>query len=224
MSYCRVLSISTELDNKVIDQFNHHKVVCPPSLKVGTFTTAAIDKIEHSTSSNTATSSFDGTAVLFFQHPSLGKSDERKLSDFQIKEKKVKKLLFYYRDIEPAVLNKTITIQEPNVLKDTPNNIPSTKTSSNDTHEEEWPECAAECIEKATDYRLDLSWSTFNADKIGSPKTNPDTTAMMRIYCEDSKSAAMIKHLMDMIWKADNHLNKGQPIAAALYQPLYAIA
>ena len=155
MSYCIVLSISTELDNKVIDQFNHHKVVCPPSLKVGTFTTAAIDKIEHSTSSNTATSSFDGTAVLFFQHPSLGKSDERKLSDFQIKEKKVKKLLFYYRDIEPAVLNKTITIQEPNVLKDTPNNIPSTKTSSNDTHQEEWPECVAECIEKATDYRLD---------------------------------------------------------------------
>ena len=47
---------------------------------------------------------------------------------------------------------------------------------------------------------------------------------MMRIYCEDSKSAAIIKHLMDMIWKADNHLNKGQPIAAALYQPLYAIA
>ena len=40
---------------------------------------------------------------------------------------------------------------------------------------------------------------------------------MMPLFCKDSKSAAMIKHLMDMIW------NKGQPIAVALDQPLYAI-
>ena len=40
---------------------------------------------------------------------------------------------------------------------------------------------------------------------------------MMPMFRKDSKSAAMIKHLMDMIW------NKGQPIAVALDQPLYAI-
>ena len=40
---------------------------------------------------------------------------------------------------------------------------------------------------------------------------------MMPMFRKDSKSAAMIKHSMDMIW------NKGQPIAAALDQPLYAI-
>ena len=47
---------------------------------------------------------------------------------------------------------------------------------------------------------------------------------MMPIFCEDCKSAAMIKHLMDMIWKAVNHSNKGQPISVALIQSLYAIA
>ena len=129
--YDRVLSISTELGNKVIDQFNYDKVVCPPSLKVGAFTKAAINNTDHNPSSNTAASSFHGTAISLFQHLSLGKGDERGLPDFQIKQKKLKKLPSYYTDIKPATLNKTMTIQEPNALKYTPNDIPSTKTSSN---------------------------------------------------------------------------------------------
>ena len=47
---------------------------------------------------------------------------------------------------------------------------------------------------------------------------------MMPMFCEDFKSAAMIKHLIDMVWKAVNHLKKGQPISVALIQSLYAIA
>ena len=129
--YDKVLSISTELGNKVIDQFNYDKVVCPLSLKVGAFTKAAINNIEQNPSSNTAAISFHGIATLVFQHLSLGKGDERYLPDFQIKQKKLKKLPPYYTDIKPATLNKTITIQEPNVLKYTSNDIPSTKTSSN---------------------------------------------------------------------------------------------
>ena len=96
-------------------------------------------------------------------------------------------------------MNKTITIQEPNALKDTPNHIQRTKTSSNDRKEEEWLEYVAECMEKVTDHRLGLSWSAFNANKTGSLTTNPDTTVMMLIFLADSKSAAMIKHWMDVI-------------------------
>ena len=66
ISYNRVLSVSTELGNKVIDQFKHDNAVCPPSLKVSSFTTAAIDNIDRNPSSNTATSSFHGTAILLF--------------------------------------------------------------------------------------------------------------------------------------------------------------
>ena len=46
---------------------------------------------------------------------------------------------------------------------------------------------------------------------------------MMLMFCEKFKSGTMIKHLMDMIWKAANHLNKDQSVVA-LDQPLYAIA
>ena len=70
---------------------NHDKVVCPPSLKVGAFTTAAIDNMNHNPSYNTATSSFHGAAISLFQHPSLGKGDEREVPDFQIKQKEIKK-------------------------------------------------------------------------------------------------------------------------------------
>ena len=105
--------------------FSNDKVFCPPSLKVGAFTTAAIDIIDHNPTSCTATCSFRKTAILFFQHPSLGKIDEREVLDFQIKQKKLKKLPSYYTDIKPVTLNKTITIEESNALKDTPNDIPS---------------------------------------------------------------------------------------------------
>ena len=120
-------------------------------------------------------------------------------------------------------MNKTITIQGPNGLKDTLKDIRSTKTSSNDRQEEEWLEYVAESIEKPTDHRLDLSCSAFNANKTGSLTTNSDTTAMMLMFREDFKSPATIKHSMDMIWKAVNHCSKVQPIIVALDQPLYAI-
>ena len=54
--------------------------------------------------------------------------------DFQIKQKKLKKTAILLH--RHKTLNKTITIQEPNALKDTPNDVPSTKTSSNDRQEE----------------------------------------------------------------------------------------
>ena len=126
----------------------------------------------------------------------------------------MKKLSSSY--IKTATFKKTITIQEPKALKNTLNDIPYTKTSSNDRQEEECLEYEAECMEKATDHGLGLSCSTFNVNKTVSPTTNPDTTAIMLMFCEDSKLAAMIKDSMDMIWKAVNHLGKGQPIVVAL--------
>ena len=75
----------------VNDDLNLDKVVCPPSSKAGTFITVAIDNINHNPSSNTATSSFHGTAISLFQHPSLGKADKREVPDFQIKQKEIEK-------------------------------------------------------------------------------------------------------------------------------------
>ena len=69
ISYDRVLSISTELGNKVCYHYQHENVVCPPTLKGNIFTTAAVDNIDHNTTSISACDSFHGTGISLFQHP-----------------------------------------------------------------------------------------------------------------------------------------------------------
>lgn len=51
------------------EQYHRDAVVCPPNLLQGLLTTAAVDNIDHNTSSTTATGSFHGTGISLFQHP-----------------------------------------------------------------------------------------------------------------------------------------------------------
>ncbi len=70
ISYDRVMEISTELGNRVCEQYHQDQVVCPPNLSQGLTTTAAIDNIDHNPSSTTATDTLHGTGLSLFQHPS----------------------------------------------------------------------------------------------------------------------------------------------------------
>ena len=65
--YSRVIELSTCLGNKVLQHYQHNNVVCPLSLKIGVFTTAAVDNIDHNSSSKTAEESFHGTGISLFQ-------------------------------------------------------------------------------------------------------------------------------------------------------------
>ena len=69
ISYDRCMSISTELGNKICSYYQNQNAVCPPELKVGIFTTAAVDNIDHNPSSISAHDAFHGTALSLFQHP-----------------------------------------------------------------------------------------------------------------------------------------------------------
>ncbi|CAL8384684.1 unnamed protein product [Arctogadus glacialis] len=64
------MTISTSMGNRVCEQHHRDPVVCPPNLRKGLFTTAAVDKIDHNPSSTTSTDSFHGTGISLFQHPS----------------------------------------------------------------------------------------------------------------------------------------------------------
>ena len=70
ISYARVLDISTELGEAVVRQYVEDGVVCPPSMRKRLFTTAAVDNTDHNPTSTTASSSFHGTSISLFQHPS----------------------------------------------------------------------------------------------------------------------------------------------------------
>lgn len=69
ISYDRVLNISTELGDKICYHYEQEKAVCPPELKGGLFTSAAVDNIDHNPSSTTSRDSFHGTGISLFQHP-----------------------------------------------------------------------------------------------------------------------------------------------------------
>ncbi len=57
------------MGNRVCEQYHSDSFVCSPNWFQGLFTTAAVDNIDHNTSSTTATSSFHGTGISLFQHP-----------------------------------------------------------------------------------------------------------------------------------------------------------
>lgn len=56
-----MLAISTELGDKICHYYKMEKAVCPPELKGGLFTTAAVDNIDHSSTS--AHDLFHGTGI-----------------------------------------------------------------------------------------------------------------------------------------------------------------
>ena len=66
ISYDRVFSLSAQLGNGVRERFEREKVVCPPKLCGGIFTTAAVDNIDHNPSSTTSKDSFYGISDLPF--------------------------------------------------------------------------------------------------------------------------------------------------------------
>lgn len=77
ISYDRILSISTNLANKVCLIYEEDDVVCPPQLQQGLFTLAAVDNIDHNPSSTTSQGRFHGTGISLFQSPSINHVDNR---------------------------------------------------------------------------------------------------------------------------------------------------
>ena len=76
ISYNRVLEISTQMGEAVVQRYLDEGVVCPPIMCKGIFTTSAVDNIDHNPSASTAISSFHGTCISLFQHPSDDSGDE----------------------------------------------------------------------------------------------------------------------------------------------------
>ena len=69
ISYDRVLEISTQLGEAVVQRYLDEGVVCLPKMCKGIFTTSAVDNIDNNPSATTTMSSFHGTGISPFQHP-----------------------------------------------------------------------------------------------------------------------------------------------------------
>ena len=114
ISYDRVLKISTELGNNICYYYQQKKVVCPPRLKGGIFTTAAVDNIDHNPSSTSSHDSFHGTGISLFQHPTEKNNDENSgvqlpadaIQDNIRAQKKALMLPEFYTTVPPVALRR----------------------------------------------------------------------------------------------------------------------
>ena len=106
ISYDRVLRLSAEIGNRICEQFHREQVVCPPKLRGGVFTSAAVDNIDHNPSSTTSKESFHGTGISLFQHPIYdGEGVDRSIVIDEVSQnvssKSVDDLPHFYTDVPP---------------------------------------------------------------------------------------------------------------------------
>ena len=223
ISYDRVLEISTQLGEAVVQRYIDEGVVCPPAMREGIFTTSAVDNIDHNPSSTTSMSSFHGTGISLFQHPNEDTRGEERnlvLLGEKTKSKKISPLPETYTNVRPAYLKSK---PEPPVLESPPPLVSNRRyIYKNIMAEYEW----LEHVHLTSDVINDevVSWSAYHSSKKRGPKVQVSLTSLMPLLQETAHSVATIKHSMARVKEATNFLSPGQTPVMAVDQPLFALA
>ncbi|EDO43913.1 predicted protein [Nematostella vectensis] len=228
ISYERVFSFSTKLGNEVCRRYHEQGAVCPPNLRIGLFTTSAVDNIDHNPSSTTAKDSLHGTGISLFQHPSAVlpgtvQAPIRMNNDSSDKSV-VRELPASYTDV-PAVDGTSPRMQP------TASRVPL-KSNEEDYHrsiadEYSWLEhtWAKVDSDSALDGSAQVSWASYHSHQPSSePLLSAVITALLPLFPDQAKSVAMIKHSMSVIKLFIEKINPGQIPVIAFDQPLYAVA
>ena len=221
VSYPRVMQISNKLANRICSQYNEENLVCPPILKKNLFTVSAVDNIDHNPSSNTAQSSFHGTAISMMQFPSSECSAFDRTVDYSFgtasDEASSISLPISYTDVPPCIFptaDPKIPLVELSLLNLDDNAI---------AVEYGWLDRVKECIEYDTE-ALNVSWAGYHAEKTTRVKQPTPIFAMLPLFRHSANTPAMIRHSLTVVETATKHLNPSQVPVVTYDQPLYALA
>ena len=228
VSYDRVLQLSTNEANKVIDQYEHEGVVCPKGLRDNLFTTGNLDNIDHNPSSVSSIDSFHGTGISIIQHITHDNfGSERSLHEIpddlsNAGLKTIKSLPTSYTNVPPVL-----------PIKDTIPPITYRQTSQTQVcvqNDEEkmqnhWFQKIKSAVGSQNNAQLtNVSWSAFFASsQICVPKP-PAIVSLLPLFRDSAHTPAMVKHGMDIIKQITHQTNPGQIPVLTVDQPLYAIA
>jgi hypothetical protein len=69
-----------------------------------------------------------------------------------------------------------------------------------------------------------ISWAAFHSNEEEDREWQVSTSSLLPLFPDDSKSAAMMCHGMNVVQKAVNHINPGQTPVITADQPLFALA
>ena len=212
ISYDRLLALSTDIANSVCSQFENDGVVCPPKLRGGLFTTAAVDNIDHNPSSTSAHDSFHGTAISLLQHPTSqvpgvdrGINTIQPVSSASKDSRKVTQLPAHFLEVPPAVLRES----EP-FAPQTEGRIKSHPFVSGRGYERErdWLENIKELLSKDELAKDDaVSWAAYRASQVSLSSYEPAIISLLPLFVENAHSTAMILHAMNVIRSAVKHVN-----------------
>lgn len=229
ISYDRLLALSTDIANSVCTRFESDGIVCPPKLRGGLFTTAAVDNIDHNPSSTSAHDSFHGTAISLVQHPtSEVPGIDRGINAFQPAppvfkaSKKVAQLPHHFLEVPPAVLSASelYAPQTTGRIKSHP-----FVSRHGDEKERDWLDQVKDLLSKEELAKDDaVSWAAYRASQVSLSHHEPAIISLLPLFMENAHSAAMILHAMNVIKSAVKHVNPVQVPVIAFDQPLYTLA
>ncbi|KAK5868004.1 hypothetical protein PBY51_012451 [Eleginops maclovinus] len=168
ISYDRVLEISVQLGDATVNRYREDGVVCPQVLRRGLFTTTAMDNIDHNPTATTATTSFHGTSISAFQHPTKDKQGEYR-GPMRLGEEKVKtvpELPDSFTIIRPAFFTKKTPF--PPHSSPVQTDPVTTLLGPQLAMEYEWLEKVSATEE--TDGAVNMTWRAHHASK----KRNPE--------------------------------------------------
>jgi hypothetical protein len=226
VSYDRVMDVSMDMANAAANQYQNDGVVCPLILRNGLFTTAAVDNIDHNPSSNTAHDAFHGTGISLFQNrenESDGIERERAILQPGTSNKRLPQLPESYTSLTPVTVRK----KDP-AVPITAGLLTSNSSSLLDAaleDEKKWQKTTQQLLRQEVQSIDDpIAWAAFHSS--AQPPRNFDVTitTLLPLFPDDSKSVAMIRHSMDVIKRAVEHVNPGQVPVITVDQPLFAIA
>ena len=220
ISYDIVLEVSAQLGDAVVSKYIEDGVVCPPVLRKGLFTTAAMDNIDHNPSSTTATSAFHGTSISVFQHPTKDNEGEErdKLQFGEEKVKTVPELPDSFTNVKPAFFRKKNPLPPPSTEADAyAMNLQKPDLSP----EFEWLQMVI--LTEGTG-ALNVTWSTHHARKKRSPDFEVTIASLLPLLRDAAHTVATVRHVMEKIQEVVQYLNPGQIPVVTADQPIYAVA
>ena len=228
ISYDRLLTISNDTTNIVIDRYDRDGVVCPSKLLDGILTTAAVDNIDHNPSSTSAQDSFHGTAISLVHHPTNEKPGTDRATDVldpskSSTSKKIASLPSYYTEVPPLTLPSS-DIVVPNTIARLVSTLDHDVTNNSD-REEDWLDNTRQVLnEKELTKEYIVSWAAYWASKSSLSSHQPALISLLPMFTENAHSLAMIAHAINVISSAVKHLNSSQIPVVAVDQPLFALA
>lgn len=177
ISYDRVLEISAQLGDAAVNKYSEDGVVCPQVLRRGLFTITAMDNIDHNPTATTATTSFHGTSISAFQHPTKDNQGEDR-EPLRLGEEKIKTVLELpdsFTNIRPAFFTKKNP--PPPQSNDVQTDPDRTVLQPQLALEYEWLEKVS--MTEETDGTMNVTWSAHHASKKRSPEFEVSITSLL---------------------------------------------